>query len=213
MDDFKALIIIIERLLAPDGCPWDREQTLQSMRRSLVEETYEVIEAIDLNDNHQIEEELGDLFFNAIFLSKLAERDNRFSLEDVLKQIAAKLIRRHPHIFGEAQVGTAEEVLKQWEEIKKKEKGEAQPQSALDNIPKDLPSLARAYKMLKKFEKAGFSLPRPNEQTSEEDRLGLALLELVQHGIRKGIDAEHALRRLLSHLNQQFRAWEQANPP
>jgi tetrapyrrole methylase family protein / MazG family protein len=208
MDDFKALITIIERLLAPDGCPWDKEQTLQSMRRSLVEETYELIEAIDLNEDSKIEEELGDLFFNVIFLSKLAERDHRFSLENVLKQIAAKLIRRHPHIFGEAQVKTSEEVLTQWEEIKRTEKGTEQLKSALDNIPKDLPSLARAHKMLKKMEKAGFVLHSLNTYSSEEECFGKALLDHVQEGLKQGIDAEHALRQQLSYLDKQFRLWE-----
>lgn len=123
MQEFQSLIDIIERLLAPDGCPWDREQTTRSMRSCLIEETNEVIEAIDHDDNRQMEEELGDLLFNVVFLCRLAEKEGRFNLKDVLQSIIAKLIRRHPHVFGEGKIlATTEEVLKQWKEIKEQEK-------------------------------------------------------------------------------------------
>jgi tetrapyrrole methylase family protein / MazG family protein len=121
MDEFKSLTDTLKRLLAPDGCPWDREQTMQTMRHLLVEETYEVIEAINLNDNRQMEEELGDLLFNVVFLCMLAEKEKRFTLQDALKHVVAKLVRRHPHIFGEVKLKTSEEVLKQWNEIKQNE--------------------------------------------------------------------------------------------
>lgn len=210
MDDFQALVSIIERLLAPDGCPWDREQTLSSMRGSLIEETYEVVEAIDLNNQEKIEEELGDLLFNVVFLSKLAERDHDFTLAAVLRRIAEKLIRRHPHIFGEAQVKDSEEVLKQWEAIKQSEKKEKPFQSVLDNVPKDLPSLARAQKMIKKFDKAGFDWSKQVSVSSPEDAFAKELIDLINRGSHNGLEAETALRKQLSQLDQAFRSWELA---
>ncbi|CUI17086.1 MazG family protein [Candidatus Protochlamydia naegleriophila] len=208
MDDFKKLVTIIERLLAPDGCPWDREQTLHSMRSSLIEETYEVVEAIDLDDAEKMKEELGDLCFNVAFLSKLAEKEGRFSLQDVLQEIAEKLIRRHPHIFAEAKIGTADEVLKQWEAIKRKEKGENSVKSALDGIPKDLPSLARAQKVIKRFQKAGFEWQEASIPSQSEDVFAQDLLDLIKRGVQNGLDAETALRKTLSQIEQQFRVWE-----
>lgn len=127
MKEFDELKDVIEKLLAPNGCPWDREQTLMTMRKSLLEETKEVIEAIDLNDNEKIEEELGDLFFNVLFMSRLAEKEGRCTIGAILKHIIAKLIRRHPHVFGDAKVETAEDVIKQWNEIKKSEKKNQMP--------------------------------------------------------------------------------------
>lgn len=208
MDEFKSLVNTLERLLAPDGCPWDREQTLQSMRHSLVEETYEVIEAIDLNQNQHMEEELGDLLFNVVFLCKLAEKEKRFTLEDVLRHIVAKLIRRHPHIFGEVNIQTSEEVLQQWEKIKRGEKKES-PASALDGIPKDLPALARAQKVAKKLAKQSF-IPEINpEALLPEEQIGESLWTLVQEAAKKGIQAEQALRKRLAQIEAEFRAWEQ----
>jgi MazG family protein len=208
MDQFKSLIYTIERLLAPDGCPWDREQTLHSMRHSLVEETYEVIEAIDLNNNLQIEEELGDLLFNVVFLCELAEKEGRFTLEDVLKHIVAKLVRRHPHIFGEVSLKTSEEVLSQWELIKAKEKKENPVHSVLDGIPKDLPALARGQKMAQKLSKKNFVSEKKSKACSEEERVGETLWTLIQEQSKQGIQVEDALRKRLAQIELEFREWE-----
>lgn len=209
MDGCDKLVQILERLLAPDGCPWDREQTLQSMRRSLLEEAYEVIEAIDLDDNQKMEEELGDLLFNVFFLCKLGEKEGRFTLSDVLEKVSDKLIRRHPHIFGDAKVADSAEVLRQWEELKQAEKGKQHKKSVLDEIPKDLPSLARAQKMLSKFKKAGYSYLTKQETSIEnEGQLGAALLHLIAESKQKGLDPEHALQKALTHLGADFRKWE-----
>lgn len=208
MDEFKSLIYTIERLLAPDGCPWDREQTMQSMRHSLVEETYEVIEAIDLDKNLEMEEELGDLLFNVAFLCKLAEKEQRFTLEDVLKHIVAKLIRRHPHIFGEGSLKTSEEVLRQWEQIKQLEKKGETRHSALDGIPKDLPALARAQKVAKKLAGKSFVSTRAFDSLTPEEQAGEALWTSVQQIAGQGIQAEQALRKRLAQLEEEFREWE-----
>lgn len=207
INEFKSLISTLGRLLAPDGCPWDREQTLQSMRQSLVEETFEVIEAIDLNDNRLIEEELGDLLFLAVFLCLLAEKEGRFTLQDALRHVDAKLVRRHPHIFGEGHLKTSEEVLKQWDQIKEKEKGEKRP-SALDGIPKDLPALARAQKIAKKLASKQYS-PKVAEALSNEDQAGEELWQAVQRMAQQGIQAEQALRKRLTQIEGEFRRWEQ----
>lgn len=209
MNHFKYLIKILERLLGPGGCPWDREQTLQSMRSSLLEETYEVIEAIDLNNEALLQEELGDLLFNVIFLCKLAEREQKFTLEQVIQQIAEKLVRRHPHIFGEAHIQTSEEVLTQWEAIKQTEEKNQERQSALDDIPKHLPSLARAQKMGKRFTKHHFMV-EPLDSPLLEDQAGQDLWEMVQQIARQGIQAEQALNKRLAELDAEFRGWEKS---
>lgn len=206
MKNFNELVSIIERLLAPDGCPWDREQTLSSMRSSLLEETSEVIEAINLNEPEKIEEELGDLFFNVVFLCKLAEKEHLFTLEEVMAHISAKLIRRHPHIFGDAKVKSSEEVLKQWEEIKKVEKGNQAQKHLLEGIPKNLPSLARAQKIIKRLKNSGEKLERLLSAPSleDEDSLGKLLFNLVAQASQKGLDAEQGLSKFLSQLEQNL---------
>lgn len=211
MREFDELVEVLERLLGPNGCPWDREQTLNSLRSSVLEETYELIEAIDLNDSGHIQEELGDLFFNVIFLSKIAEKEKRFTMDSVLREVSAKLIRRHPHVFGDAVVENVEAVWKQWNKIKENEQGKAHRKSALDGIPKDLPSLARAQKSLKKMRKAHFEeVPKAkiSDHFEDEEDLGKILLQLVDKAQQKGLDAEHALRKALVYLEKDFRNYE-----
>lgn len=212
MQKFDEFVSIIEKLLSPDGCPWDREQSLQSIRPYLIEELYEIVEAIDLDDNIQISEEIGDVFFHLVFLCKLAERDQRFTLNDTLKTITEKLIRRHPHVFGEKKVESMEKLYDQWEEIKKEEKGKSSRKSMLDDIPKELPALAKAHKMIGKFNKIEFPWDCPeyraNANIETEEELGNALLALVNQANSKGLNAKHALLKKLTHLEHQFREWE-----
>lgn len=206
LDEFQSLVAIIEHLLGPEGCPWDREQTLKTIRSSLIEEAHEVVEAIDLEDNKLIEEELGDLFCNVIFLCKLAEKEDRCQMTDVLKGIADKLIRRHPHVYGDAKAGTVDQLLEQWDEIKKSEVDKQHRKSVLDGIPKGLPALFRTQKVLKKMKKAGFK-PTFNENLSfdDEESLGSYLGYIVSCAAEKGLDSEHALRKYMSHQEQHFR--------
>lgn len=212
MREFDELMEIIDRLLGPEGCPWDREQTLQSLRSSVLEEVCEVIEAIDLNDNAHIQEELGDLLFNAVFLCKIAEKEKRFLVVSILKELNEKLIRRHPHVFGEGKkIHTVDELYEQWNRIKKEEKGKEIRKSALDGISKHLPVLARAQKVLKKLEKASY--PTQVSETvlpaiNHEKELGEHLLSLVKLAQEKGLDAEHALRSALAHLEKDFLLYE-----
>lgn len=207
-EQFKSLISISERLMGPGGCPWDREQTLVSMRSSILEEACEVIEAIDEGDDKNLVEELGDLLYNVVFFCKLGEKENRFSTEDVIRTICEKLIMRHPHVFGEKVCADMQAVLDQWEQLKKEEKKHRE--SLLDGIPKGLPALARAFKMAKKMEKANWETPStyviPSFETEEE--LGKLLWEIVSKAKKKGLQPEQALRKELVEKEKQFRTHE-----
>ena len=118
MKEFIQILELIDTLLGPNGCPWDKEQTFESLRETVTEEAYELVEAIDLNDKEKILEELGDLFFNAIFFCKLGEKEEVFSTEKVLQELYDKLVRRHPHVFGETVIGNVSELYEQWEQIR-----------------------------------------------------------------------------------------------
>lgn len=211
MRAFDELIQILERLLGPDGCPWDQAQTLHTLRTSAFEEVCELIEAIDLNDNAHILEELGDLFFNVTFLSLVAEKEKRLVFNHVLEELNAKLIRRHPHIFGEGKkIHNLDELHHQWESIKKEEKGKENRVSVLDGISKTLPSLARAQKILGKIKKTSYEMSWSKEHlhVDDEKTLGQHLLSLVQLAQEKNIDAEQALRNALAHLEKDFLDYE-----
>ena len=188
MKEFDHLLEITDTLLGPEGCPWDRKQTMKSVRKHVLEEVSELIDAIDMNDNKEIEEELGDLFFNVVFFARLAEKENRFKIEDTLNHISEKLIRRHPHVFETKKEITIDELHSQWNQIKSEEKKERK--SPLDGIPKSLPALARAQKMLPHIDH-----PEPDTAIYTEETLGQELLKLVAAAKRDDLDAELALRK------------------
>lgn len=213
MKELNRLIEITDQLLGPQGCPWDREQTLKSLRPCIIEEACELIEAIDLNDQHQIQEELGDFFFVAFFLCKIAEKEKHCELSSVLKELNDKLVRRHPHVFGNTQAADTDAVLKQWTEIKQKEKNKTHRKSSLDSIPKDLPGLARAQKVYKKMRDAKFpqTIKKHDDVLFDnENSLGEFLLDIVAQAHEKGLDAEHALRQALTHKERDFRTFEKS---
>ncbi len=198
MESFDALLHTTEYLLGPKGCPWDREQTMKSTRPCVIEEASELVDAIDLEDTDHIREELGDLFFVALFLCKLAEKEGRCSIEEVLQEVNSKLIRRHPHVFGETkleeQSGTA--VLKQWHSIKEKEQEAIPHKQRESTLPAALPALARAQKILKKVKQLpGEMFDASAWQFENEEELGDLLLHLVAIAQKKGLNAEHALRK------------------
>ncbi len=185
----EALEEILAKLRSENGCPWDREQTSLSLRNKLLEEAYEVIEAIDLEDAELLQEELGDLLLHIAFQARIAQEQGDFAMHDVVRGICEKLIRRHPHVFGNASAKTSQEVADNWEKIKKAEKKERQ--SALDGIPKDLPALMRAQKMQKKAAAVGFdfhSLPEAWKKFEEEKD---ELKEAVQAGESEHIKEEY----------------------
>lgn len=155
---FQNLYDIIVRLRGPDGCPWDREQTPATLRRHLLEETYECIEAVESKSPADIEEELGDVYLLVTMLARMYEEDGFFSVSDVLATISAKLIRRHPHVFAESSADSTDEVLTQWQAIKEQE-GKRPATGLLDEVSRALPSLERAYKLQRKAAKVGFDWP------------------------------------------------------
>ena len=157
MTRFQSLLDIVERLRAPGGCPWDREQTHASLKRNLLEECYEVLEAIDSNDPQALAEELGDILVQVAFHADIARENGEFSVEEVLAHINDKLVRRHPHVFGDATVADAREVERNWERIKEAEKHrKGGRQSPVDGIPRDLPALTYAQLMQDRVGRAGF---------------------------------------------------------
>jgi tetrapyrrole methylase family protein/MazG family protein len=153
---FSRLYDVIAKLRAPDGCPWDREQTPSSLRKDLMEECYECIEAIDEKDPAHIKEELGDLFLLVTMISYMHEQENSFTLSDVLNAVSEKLIRRHPHVFGDEKVSGTDEVLDNWAKIKVEQEGRAPKDSILDEVSSALPPLDKAWKLQKKASKVGF---------------------------------------------------------
>ena len=154
--EFSDLLDIMERLRCEDGCPWDREQTHESLKRYLIEETDEVLEAIDLKDRDKICEELGDVLLQVVFHAQIGKEKGEFSIDDVITEVCRKLIRRHPHVFGEVKADTSEQVLENWEAIKKKEKGIESHTGVLKDVPANLPALMRSYKVQQKAALVGF---------------------------------------------------------
>ena len=161
---FTRLVEIMQRLRSPEGgCPWDLEQNHKTLKPYLLEETYEVLDAIDRNDPHELKEELGDLLLQVVFHAELARGESKFDIEDVAKEISDKMVRRHPHVFGETTVNGSGEVLENWEEIKKEEKlGKGRSdESVLDSVLKSLPALYENLKISKKVAKLGFDWQKP----------------------------------------------------
>ena len=154
-DSLDRLIAIMARLRGPDGCPWDKEQTLETLKSFLVEETYEVLDAIDAGEPSRLKNELGDVLLQIVFQSRIAEEKGWFQFEDVAAAIADKLIRRHPHVFGDESVSSAEEVIETWERVKEKE-GEG---VLLDRVARHLPPLQTVYRVSQKAPRVGLACP------------------------------------------------------
>lgn len=160
----ERLVGVIRKLRGPGGCPWDQEQTLDSLKAGLIEEAYEVIDAIESGDCSNLEEELGDLLLQIVFQSQICEEDGHFEFSDVATAIADKLERRHPHVFGDVQVSGTDEVLENWDAIKKAEKQEGdQPASIVSGIPRHLPALQKAHQIQKRAARAGFDWNHIND--------------------------------------------------
>lgn len=152
---FEDMVDLMALLRSEEGCPWDREQTHESIRKNFIEETYEAVEAIDNNDTANLREELGDVMLQVLFHAQMEKEAGRFDINDVITEVCTKLVVRHPHIFGDVTADTSEKVLDNWEEIKIKTKGQTDPKNRLEDVPKSLPALMRAYKVIKRAEKAG----------------------------------------------------------
>jgi XTP/dITP diphosphohydrolase len=203
------LLEVMARLRAPNGCPWDREQDHRSISLHAIEEVYELIDAIEAEDDVEMAEELGDLLLQVVFHCQLASERKAFDFETVAQRLVEKLIRRHPHVFGDSKVKTIDAIWTQWDQIKKTEKKGTihERPSALDGVPRHLPSLMRAEKLLKKARKAGLNAAEkttPPPFTPTKAQLGPSLLALVQYAQSKGWSTEDALRR---ELNKTESAW------
>lgn len=224
MNNFQKLLDIMAALRSENGCPWDREQTRESLKPFLIEETYEVLEALDEGSPEKIKEELGDLLFQIVFHCQIAKEQGEFDMDDVIKKIADKMIARHPHVFGEAEFETSEEVLKQWEE-RKKEEGKLR-ESILEGIPKELPSLLRAQRLQARAARVGFDWKRVEDviekleeelqefkvalknnknQKEIENELGDIFFVLVNISRFVGVNPEDALRKTISKFISRFR--------
>jgi XTP/dITP diphosphohydrolase len=206
------LIAVMERLRAPGGCAWDRAQTHESLVQYLVEETYELVDAIESGDREELIEELGDVLYQVLFHSDIAAEGGRFTIEDVAGHMTAKMIGRHPHVFGDTTADTPDEVMLRWEELKKAEKPART--SVLDGIPRGMPALALAAKVIGRAEKVGARVDAtPGGSSHEtEEELGRELLALVARSSAAGLDAERALRHAIRALGDDIRAAEQLGP-
>ena len=202
---------VMDKLRSPGGCPWDAEQTHQSLLKYLLEESYEFIESIENNDRQDMQEELGDLLLQVYFHSRMAEEDTNqpFNIEDVAKSVADKLIRRHPHVFAGTKVDNSQDVLENWEKQKALEKGRS---SIIDGVPLAQPALPLAAKVVYRINKLNYSLPisqpiKLSDQTNQ-DQFGEILLGLIAQAVEKGLDPEAALRGATKSLIAQIQEHE-----
>ncbi len=205
MKKFDELLEIAAVLNGPNGCAWDRKQTFTSLQPYVLEEAHEVMEAVDSDQDEKIIEELGDLLYTVIFYAKVAQRLGRFSLEDIVSCEMDKLIRRHPHVFGDLKIESEEDLEKNWDKIKASEKGKEKRSHAFDGIPITMPLVAKAQKIIRIMLKNGYPLfsDRCHKNYSEKD-IGQELLHLIWSAENSGIDAETALRRSLSSYEDKF---------
>jgi len=204
----EELIAVLEQLRAPGGCAWDREQTHESLVQYLVEETYELVDAIEAGSREEMLEELGDVLYQVLFHSDIAAEAGQFTLEDVAAHMTAKMIGRHPHVFGDTTAETADDVVAVWDDLKKIEKPGRT--SVLDGIPQGMPSLGLADKLLGKAGKLGLVDvgAQAGIPVNNEDELGGLLLAVVASAKANGLDAERALRSTLRGLQQEIREHE-----
>lgn len=220
---FEQIMTIMRRLRAPGGCPWDAEQTHESLKRYLLEEAYEVVEAIDTGSNELLKEELGDLLLQPVFHAVIAEERGVFTIDDVTATLADKLIRRHPHVFGDQEIKDSEAQIANWEKIKKEEKGDER-RSALSGIPPHLPALMKAQKITEKASRVGFDWEHVDQvmakvleelhefeeamaqgrQDRMEAELGDLLFAIVNLGRFLSLDPEEALRKTITRFQSRF---------
>ncbi len=234
---FEKLVALQARLRAPNGCPWDREQTHASLRTYLLEEAYEVLEALESGNDAKFAEEMGDLLLQIVFHSQIAQEEERFTVADVIREVHDKMVRRHPHVFGEVKAGSAKEVLRNWEQLKAEErkatKGEdeetdGQPASLLDGVPKNAPAILEAFQLTRRAARIGFDwedaagiLDKWREESAElghalqmknaeqiEEEIGDLLFVAVNLARFLQVDPELALKKANRKFSARFRAME-----
>jgi len=223
-DEFAELVKTVAKLRSPEGCPWDREQTHHSLKQYAIEETYEVVEAIDSGDPDKLEDELGDFLLQVLLHAQIASESGQFDISDVCRRIREKLLRRHPHVFADTQVSGVDEVLHNWEQIKSGEPGYDERKSVLDGIPRSLPALMRASKISRKAAKVGFDWPdmhsrlskikeeidelevaiEHNDEAEVRDEMGDLLFAVVNVARAQDVDPEGALRQTIDKFTYRF---------
>lgn len=224
--NLEELIDVVAKLRAPDGCPWDREQTHTSLRPNMLEEAYEAVDAIDENDMTHLREELGDVLLQVLLHSQIASESNEFTLDDVAKELKEKLIHRHPHVFGTAKINNADDVLKTWDKLKSEEKTERK--SAMDGLSRSQAALISAQKISKRAVKTGFEWPNEEslydcvmseieefkeaeiekDKNHMEEEMGDILFAIVNLARWNKIDAEQALLKANKKFEKRFRKME-----
>lgn len=230
-DDVRNVLDVVARLRGENGCPWDREQTLQSLKPFLLEEAYELLDTIDADDPPRHKDELGDVLLQVLLQSQIRKEEGAFTFEDVARHLAEKLIRRHPHVFGDVKAGTSEDVIRNWEAIKKTEKGVAAGDaSVLDGLPRHLPALQRAQKVQSRASRVGFDWSRTDEVMAKVDEelrelksamadgdavavqeeIGDLLFSIVNLCRFQKIHAEEALDRTVQKFMRRFRHVEKS---
>lgn len=220
-ENLPRLVEVMQRLLAPDGCPWDREQTLDTLKPYVIEEAHEVVDAIESGDPNALRDELGDLLLQVVFQAELARNAGWFGPNDVVDAICEKLIRRHPHVFGDVTVEGSADVVKNWEQIKREEKGD---RGALAGVPRSLPALLRAVRVAEKASAVGYDWPTadgPRSKVDEElqefdeacnaddavrmeQELGDLLFSVANLARKRSLDPEAALRGTLRRFTERF---------
>ena len=235
-DEFRRLVEIMRRLRGPGGCPWDHQQTIHSLRGFVLEETYEVLDAIDRTDHEALRGEIGDLIFEGVFLARIEEDEGHFTVADSLRAICDKLVRRHPHVFGDdsqrpTRVDTPGKVIEQWEQIKAREqKSAGERRSLLKGIPRSMPALLRAHEMGTRVTAVGFDWPAPEQVVDKieeevrelretlaagqgreraEEEMGDLLFSIANLSRKLGIESESALRRANEKFSERFMALEE----
>jgi MazG family protein len=226
--DLENLKSIVARLRSPEGCPWDREQTHASMKSGLIEEAYEVIEAIDKKDDVHFKEELGDFLLQVVMHCQIASEEGRFNLDQVAAVVSEKLIRRHPHVFGENKLGDSEAVLVQWDQIKRAERGDSAHASVLEGVSKALPALMRAEKVQKRAARVGFDWQKAHDVVEKireevveveaellaendeklEEEIGDLFFAVVNLARKAKIDSELALQQATNKFTTRFQQVE-----
>lgn len=227
--EFVELVETVKKLRSRDGCPWDRQQTHESLKRCSIEEAYELVEAIDSGDLNLVRDELGDLLLQVLLHAQIADESGKFNIADVCRTIREKLYRRHPHVFGEVEVSSVDEVLQNWEKIKRAEPGYENRTSVLDGVPNTLPALMRATKLSKRAARTGFEWPnlqavvdKLKEEVAEleaalahgdreeiKGEIGDLLFTVVNIARWVDVDPEEALRGMLKKFAERFRRIEE----
>ena len=201
--DFYDFCAIIERLRAPDGCPWDREQTHASLKKHMIEEAYEAAEALESGDGAKMADELGDVLLQVVLNAQIGKENGEFTIDDVTEAVCEKMVVHHPHIFSDVKADTSAEVLDNWEEIKRRERGGKSVGGTMDDVSLALPALTRAEKIYKKAIKAGLDTP------FDDGSNGIGLLRETARLVALGLDPEEELRKTLLNFINFFKKFEE----